>query len=70
MTEPTIAWNDNTEFNLKRHYFFDIGLLLSDKSYLSLNPSIYLKSDGATSQLDINSNVIYNDSFGVELVID
>ena len=27
---------------------------------LSLNPSIYLKSDGATSQLDINSNVIYN----------
>ncbi len=26
---------------------------------MSLNPSLYLKSDGATSQLDINSNIVY-----------
>ena len=30
-------------------------------SSLSLNPSIYLKSDGASSQLDINTNLLYND---------
>ena len=36
------------------------GYYYSLNPNLSLNPSIYLKSDGATSQLDINSNVIYN----------
>ena len=28
---------------------------------MSLNPSIYLKSDGSSSQLDINTNLLYND---------
>ena len=27
---------------------------------MSLNPSIYLKSDGSTSQLDVNANLLYN----------
>ena len=26
-----------------------------------MNPSIYLKSDGSSSQLDINTNLLYND---------
>ena len=29
---------------------------------LYLNPSIYLKSDGATSQLDVNTNLIFTNS--------
>ena len=32
-------------------------------SALSLNPSIYLKSDGSSAQLDINTNLLYNDKF-------
>ena len=56
--------DDNTsfEFDTLRYlssinelagYFHDIN------NVLSLNPSLYLKSDGATSQLDINSNIVY-----------
>ena len=39
---------------------------------MSLNPSIYLKSDGSTSQLDINTNIIYNNKMwgGVSYRLD
>jgi type IX secretion system PorP/SprF family membrane protein len=72
MTEPTIAWSDNTEFNLQRHYFLISGYYYQISPILSLNPSIYLKSDGATSQLDINTNVIYNNKIwgGVSYRLD
>jgi type IX secretion system PorP/SprF family membrane protein len=72
MTEPTIAWSDNTEFNLQRHYFLISGYYYQINPILSLNPSIYLKSDGATSQLDINTNVIYNNKIwgGVSYRLD
>jgi hypothetical protein len=48
---------------LSQHYFLITGLYHEISSTLSLNPSIYLKSDGTTSQLDINTNLIYNDKF-------
>ena len=37
-----------------------------------LHPSIYLKSDGATSQLDINTSLIYNNKMwgGVSYRVD
>ena len=60
MAEPTIQWTNGTEFKLKRHYFLISGYYHEINSALSLNPSVYLKSDGATSQLDINTNLIYN----------
>jgi len=60
MTEPTIEWTDGQDFDLTRHYFLIAGYYHELSSLLSLNPSIYLKSDGATSQLDINTNLIYN----------
>ena len=59
MNEPNIEWSDGQDFNLARHYFLISGYYHEISSALSLNPSIYLKSDGATSQLDINTNVIY-----------
>ena len=59
MNEPNIQWSDGQDFNLARHYFLISGYYHEISSALSLNPSIYLKSDGATSQLDINTNVIY-----------
>ena len=72
MSESTIAWNDNTEFNLKRHYFLISGYYYQINPIVSLNPSIYLKSDGSTSQLDINTNVIYNNKMwgGVSYRLD
>ncbi len=62
MTEPTIEWTDGQDFDLTRHYFLIAGYYHEINPVLSLNPSIYLKSDGATSQLDINTNLIYNNN--------
>ena len=72
MTEPTIEWSDGKDFDLSRHYFLIAGYYHELSSLLSLNPSIYLKSDGATSQLDINTNLIYNNKLwgGVSYRLD
>jgi len=59
MTEPVVEWSDGKDLNLKRHYFLISGYYHQLNPVLSLNPSIYLKS-GGTSQLDINTNLIYN----------
>lgn len=60
MNEPKIEWNNGEVFNISRHYFLISGYYHKINPLLSINPSIYLKSDGATSQLDINTNLIYN----------
>ena len=60
MNEPKIEWNNGQVFNISRHYFLISGYYHKINPLLSINPSIYLKSDGATSQLDINTNLIYN----------
>ena len=72
MTEPTVEWSDGQDFNLTRHYFLIAGYYHELNPVLSLNPSIYLKSDGATSQLDINTNIIYNNKMwgGVSYRLD
>ena len=72
MTEPTVEWSDGQNFNLTRHYFLIAGYYHELSSLLSLNPSICLKSDGATSQLDINTNLIYNNKMwgGVSYRLD
>ena len=72
MTEPTVEWSDGQDFDLSRHYFLIAGYYHELSSLLSLNPSIYLKSDGATSQLDINTNLIYNNKMwgGVSYRLD
>ena len=72
MTEPTVEWSDGQDFDLTRHYFLIAGYYHEINPVLSLNPSIYLKSDGATSQLDINTNLIYNNKMwgGVSYRLD
>ena len=62
MAEPTIEWSDGEQYSLERHYFLISGYYHEINTFLSLNPSIYLKSDGETNQLDINTNVIYNNN--------
>ena len=72
MTEPTIEWTNGNDFDLVRHYFLISGYYHQINATLSLNPSIYLKSDGSTSQLDINTNLIYNNNIwgGVSYRLD
>jgi len=61
LTEPSIKVSDGSIKQLKQHYFLIAGSYHKVSSALSINPSIYLKSDGSSSQLDINTNVLYND---------
>ena len=72
MSEPRIEWSDGQHFDLTRHYFLISGYYHEINQVLSLNPSIYFKSDGATSQLDINTNLIYNNKLwgGVSYRLD
>ena len=72
LTEPVVEWSDGQDFNTKRHYFLISGYTHDLNSVLLLHPSIYLKSDGATSQLDINTNLIYNNKMwgGVSYRLD
>jgi type IX secretion system PorP/SprF family membrane protein len=72
MTEPVVEWSDGVNYPLARHYFLIAGYYHELNPLLSLNPSIYLKSDGATSQLDINTNLIYNNKMwgGVSYRLD
>jgi type IX secretion system PorP/SprF family membrane protein len=71
ITEPTIE-NEENIIGLSRHYFLLAGYYHEINPLVSLNPSIYLKSDGSTSQLDINTNIIYNNKMwgGVSYRLD
>ena len=55
-----IEGNDGDIIKLSRHYFLLAGYYHEINPLVSLNPSIYLKSDGSTSQLDVNAIVQYN----------
>ena len=72
LTEPIVEWSDGTSQSLVRHYFLLAGYTRDLNSVLLLHPSIYLKSDGATSQLDISTNLIYNNKMwgGVSYRLD
>ena len=59
ITEPTIE-NEENILGLSRHYFLLAGYNHEINPLVSLNPSIYLKSDGSTSQLDVNAMIKYN----------
>ena len=72
ITEPSIEKTDGAIINLSRHYFLLAGYYHEINPLLSLNPSIYLKSDGTTSQLDVNTNILYNNKIwgGVSYRLD
>ena len=66
ITEPDIEDTDGNIIGLSRHYFvlagYDHnlnGFNAGDPGSMHLNPSIYLKSGGGTSQLDINTMLKY-----------
>lgn len=59
INEPTVEWS-TSQMELARHYFLIAGYAHELNPMFTLNPSIYLKSDGSSSQLDINTNVLYN----------
>ena len=71
ITEPTVSWS-GSQMGLERHYFLIAGYAHELSPMFTLNPSIYSKSDGSSSQLDINTNVLYNNKLwtGVSYRLD
>lgn len=64
LLEPTIDYGMTAKADIARHYYLTAGynIQLPDPAF-ELQPSIFAKSDGASFQLDVNANVIYNKKF-------
>jgi len=48
-------------FQQVRHYYVMAGYYYELNSLFELQPSVFAKTDGVSTQLDLNTNVLYND---------
>ena len=53
--------NDDTDFEFKRHHYLTLGWVNELSSELSLRPSMFVKTDQVSTQIDFNVNVTYTD---------
>ena len=53
--------NDDTDFEFKRHHYLTLGWVNELTSELSLRPSMFVKTDQVSTQIDFNVNVTYTD---------
>ncbi|MBT5425444.1 MAG: type IX secretion system membrane protein PorP/SprF [Bacteroidetes bacterium] len=62
--EPTVDYGLSAKTDISRHYFLTSGynFQLSNPIY-EIQPSVFVKSDGASFQLDVNAILIYNKKF-------
>jgi type IX secretion system PorP/SprF family membrane protein len=50
-------------FRIARHYYLMAGYSMPLTQSIELQPSIFVKSDGAHAQMDLNAIAVYNDLF-------
>lgn len=64
VNQPSFTFEEKGHYSLRRHYYLTGGynLEMSDDRYTAL-PSFFFKSDGATSQLDLDLLLQYNKRF-------
>jgi type IX secretion system PorP/SprF family membrane protein len=64
LTQPSFAFEESGHFSLKRHYYLTGGYNyeLNDDRF-TVQPSFLIKSDGVTSQVDLDAIVNYNRRF-------
>ena len=64
LTQPSFSFEEKGHYSLKRHYYFTGGynLDLNDDRF-TVQPSFFYKSDGTTSQLDLDLLLQYNKRF-------
>lgn len=62
LTQPKMSFDVSNSTFIKRHYYLTAGYFyqLPNNPLFEIRPSVYVKSDGATSQIDGNISVIYN----------
>lgn len=67
LTAQDLKASDSVKFALARHYYLVAGYTfnLGDGGIHGINPNIKVKSDAASTQLDINLTYIYNNQFWV-----
>ncbi len=53
--------NDDTDFEFKRHHYFTLGWMHEVSSELMMRPSMFVKTDQISTQIDFNINVMYAD---------
>jgi type IX secretion system PorP/SprF family membrane protein len=64
LNQASIEYDESARSYLSRHYYFMGGynIKMADPLF-ELRPSFLFKSDLASWQLDINTNIVYNDKF-------
>ncbi len=64
LTQPSFSFEEAGHYSLKRHYYLTGGynLELNDDRFTVL-PSFFIKSDGTTSQIDLDFLIQYNKRF-------
>jgi type IX secretion system PorP/SprF family membrane protein len=58
----TAAQIKSVDFKLARHYYVQAGYNYAMSADMELRPSIFVKSDAASTQLDINCNVLFKNT--------
>ena len=53
--------NDDTDFKFKKHHYFTMGWMYEVSSELVMRPSMFVKTDEISTQIDFNINVMYTD---------
>jgi type IX secretion system PorP/SprF family membrane protein len=62
-TGGTAPENFNLNFDLARHYYIMAGYSTAVSGNIDVKPSLFVKTDGATAQIDLNCNVMFNKMF-------
>lgn len=60
LNKPDIAYNENVETYLARHYYGMAGYRYELDETWEILPSVFYKTDAVVSQIDINTNIRYN----------
>jgi type IX secretion system PorP/SprF family membrane protein len=62
LNQPKMDFDLSNASVLRRHYYITAGYFykLPGNPLFEVRPSIFVKSDGATSQIDLNASVLYN----------
>lgn len=61
INQPNFNLNGTEVGVMRRHYFVAAGYnFQTPVALLELKPSVFLKSDGISSQINLNANVLYN----------
>ncbi|MFA8435956.1 MAG: type IX secretion system membrane protein PorP/SprF [Marinifilaceae bacterium] len=63
LNQSTVKYGTSMEIYLARHYYVMGGYTLQISEPWEIVPSLFYKTDGKISQIDINSNIVYNKKF-------